>query len=492
MKLLVLALVHIVGVYGGQLAYEAPYAAFGVPQPHPSIPGATTTYHGNGRFIGFPSGLVNPYAIQTPVVRNVVPVAPVTKTVLPAQPVLAQTQAIYHQQPLVTKTILPAQPIIHTHAVLPAQPIVPVAHIHAQPALLHKQIDIPTQAFKTSKYQVRRPAIQKQFYDIEERVIIRPAGSAVVELDPPHAKIHQGTILTPGISLLGAPIHQDQQITSPAPENQQQETQQQNQQQQQQQQQQENTEDTITVEAAPRSQTDISYARSGSIQSNIQTEIPQLTENQRLYIHQLLGDMTPQQILNNNNQFARQQTSTEGTTTEQQTTQEVSTTTQNFEQTTTESAKQESSNDQNQQNQPLFRQSNNINVRFNNAQEQIARNIGSNVVNQRFIDLFTARQGIAEIANQNSLQKSNNQVDNTFVRGRIISAENNINDLAKNANNNLPQENVNTRRIVVARPIETVQEVHVVEPVTKVHRVTVQQPALLKSTHLQLQHGFYH
>lgn len=36
--------------------------------------------------------------------------------------------------------------------------------------------------------QVRRPAIQKQFYDIEERVIIRPAGSAVVELDEPTSK----------------------------------------------------------------------------------------------------------------------------------------------------------------------------------------------------------------------------------------------------------------------------------------------------------------
>lgn len=42
---------------------------------------------------------------------------------------------------------------------------------------------------------MRRPAIQKQFYDIEERVIIRPAGSAVVELYEPTSKLQKGSAL---------------------------------------------------------------------------------------------------------------------------------------------------------------------------------------------------------------------------------------------------------------------------------------------------------
>lgn len=36
---------------------------------------------------------------------------------------------------------------------------------------------------KTRRYQIRRPAIQKEFFDIEEKVVIRPAGSALIELD---------------------------------------------------------------------------------------------------------------------------------------------------------------------------------------------------------------------------------------------------------------------------------------------------------------------
>ncbi|XP_049279331.1 mucin-5AC-like [Anopheles funestus] len=38
---------------------------------------------------------------------------------------------------------------------------------------------------RSRKFKVRRPAIQNQFYDIEERVIIRPVGSALVELEQP-------------------------------------------------------------------------------------------------------------------------------------------------------------------------------------------------------------------------------------------------------------------------------------------------------------------
>lgn len=42
-------------------------------------------------------------------------------------------------------------------------------------------------------------------------------------------------------------------------------------------------------------------------------------------------------------------------------------------------------------------------------------------------------------------------------------------------------ERVNTRRVVVSRPIETLQEIEVHEPVTKLHRIHVQQPTFIKT-----------
>lgn len=45
------------------------------------------------------------------------------------------------------------------------------------------EIEEPTKsAYKTSRYEVRRPGIRKEFYDIEEKVQIKPAGSAIFEL----------------------------------------------------------------------------------------------------------------------------------------------------------------------------------------------------------------------------------------------------------------------------------------------------------------------
>lgn len=41
---------------------------------------------------------------------------------------------------------------------------------------------------KLRRYQVHRPGIQKEFYDVEERVIVRPVGSALIELDTPTKK----------------------------------------------------------------------------------------------------------------------------------------------------------------------------------------------------------------------------------------------------------------------------------------------------------------
>lgn len=47
--------------------------------------------------------------------------------------------------------------------------------------------------YKVSKYEVRRPGIEKKFYDIEEKVFIKPAGSAIFELE--HDKAHSSAII---------------------------------------------------------------------------------------------------------------------------------------------------------------------------------------------------------------------------------------------------------------------------------------------------------
>ncbi|KAH8302362.1 hypothetical protein KR044_005495 [Drosophila immigrans] len=72
---------------------------------------------------------------------------------------------------------------------------------YVQPApprpVITKTIQIVQPALKAKKYEVRHPAIQKEFYDIEERVVIKPAGTLVVELDHPVAKIPRGETLLP-------------------------------------------------------------------------------------------------------------------------------------------------------------------------------------------------------------------------------------------------------------------------------------------------------
>lgn len=52
--------------------------------------------------------------------------------------------------------------------------------------------------YKTSKYEIRRPGIRKEFYDIEEKVFIKPAGTAIFELQ--HDKPHSSAIVNKHIS----------------------------------------------------------------------------------------------------------------------------------------------------------------------------------------------------------------------------------------------------------------------------------------------------
>lgn len=64
------------------------------------------------------------------------------------------------------------------------------------------------------------------------------------------------------------------------------------------------------------------------------------------------------------------------------------------------------------------------------------------------------------------------------IRARVISATPSY-DNVKPAS-----ERVSTRRVVVSKPVETLQEIDVAEPVTKYERTSVQQPTLFKTAHL--------
>lgn len=68
------------------------------------------------------------------------------------------------------------------------------------------------------------------------------------------------------------------------------------------------------------------------------------------------------------------------------------------------------------------------------------------------------------------------------MRARVISATPAPHDAP------LTDSRTNTRRVVVSRPIQTVQEVDVVEPFTKIERVAVHQPAVVKTAHVELAH----
>ncbi|XP_058817964.1 uncharacterized protein LOC131681266 [Topomyia yanbarensis] len=120
----------------------------------------------------------------------------------PIHPVVTQ----YHT-PAVQPVHYPTATAVPVHvpvaAVTPVTPIVHVAPVTPVTTTFTKTVtreegsisastESPIHVIKSRKYKVRRPAIQNQFYDIEERVIIRPVGSALVELEHPVSRTETG------------------------------------------------------------------------------------------------------------------------------------------------------------------------------------------------------------------------------------------------------------------------------------------------------------
>ncbi|XP_062698390.1 uncharacterized protein LOC115255977 [Aedes albopictus] len=108
-----------------------------------------------------------------------------------------------HQGPAVHAVHVPAAPVVPVHVpVAPVKPVTTVTKVAAvtpvtttvtktvtrEEETFSSSTETPLPVIKSRKYKVRRPAIQNQFYDIEERVIIRPVGSALVELEQPASR----------------------------------------------------------------------------------------------------------------------------------------------------------------------------------------------------------------------------------------------------------------------------------------------------------------
>ncbi|XP_058449614.1 calphotin-like [Malaya genurostris] len=190
------------GLLAGPVRYQTPVAS---PIAHPA-PAFQVIRSPSYYAYNLPSSVPIPYPFGaygqsgvSPVVYNAVH-RPSVIAVTPqnVRPVVTQ----YHVpavQPVHYPTVTAVPAHVPVAAVTPVTPIAPVAPVTPVIKTFTKSAtdeessysgstESPIHVIKSRKYKVRRPAIQNQFYDIEERVIIRPVGSALVELEHPISK----------------------------------------------------------------------------------------------------------------------------------------------------------------------------------------------------------------------------------------------------------------------------------------------------------------
>ncbi|XP_049781146.1 uncharacterized protein LOC126183327 [Schistocerca cancellata] len=390
-----------------------------------------------------------------------------------------------------------AVPTVHH---VPGVADVPVTRIEAQPGVVQQQIDVAHPAVATRKFEVRRPAIQKQFYDIEERVVIRPAGSALVELDEPTSRLQRGpTVVSPvgpgaavaagpavaaPAAVAAGPAYAPVVAATPAP---------------------------VFVSSTPAPVLGAYPGPGGPApgapaqfesDDSISVENPEFSARaaaaaQQQYESQQRAAAAQQQYEAQQRAAAQQQ--------QYEAQQRAAAQQQQYEAQQRAAAQQQQQQQQQQyeaqqraaaaaQHQaagPL--PSPQPEIRTNGAPlEQIARAqplAGPDVVpslrsihpeenqanQQRLIQLLTARGGVTEVGFGRAGPAGAPVGDAGNVRARVLSAT------PAPAFAAPAGERVSTRRVVVSRPIETLQEVDVIEPVTKLHRVAVNTPTVFKT-----------
>ncbi|CAH1388475.1 unnamed protein product [Nezara viridula] len=510
-------------------AAHAPVAAYAAHSP-------VTAYAAHGpAYATYASAPAATYAAHAPVAAYAAH-APVT-----AYAAHAPAYATYAAAPAATYAV----------ATAPASAVVPVTRVSAQPAVVQNVVDVAQPKLATRRFEIRRPAIEKQFYDVEERVVVRPAGSAVVELETPvgadqrgptkitpaappvalrsYSSAHLATHFTPAV-LPASPvavsaIHHHPQVIEQSHEIQQYPQQQEQVQQieseqqiseqsesvQQIPQQQPIPQPSLPQQDAPQQQFDDSdsvsienpefSARSGSVSSSssgstpsplfraqlaafprAEAPLPQFSREQlfeqsnsqglpsfsRSRVSQYLQP-EPLPIPQQRSELSQSTLRPEYVSSRQQ--QEFSFASNQFQ---VSNSRAGASFRQGATSQRLLEGDVEVNSYGSDRIIPSARHLSpeqSQANQARLIDLLTARGPVSEVRSPSEP-----------IRGRVISAT------PAPPGAEPADERVNTRRIVVNRPIQTVQEVDVVEPFTKLERVAVHQPALVKTAHVELAH----
>ncbi|EFN79356.1 uncharacterized protein LOC105187878 [Harpegnathos saltator] len=307
---------------------------------------------------------------------------------------------------------------------------VPVTTLQAHPAVLHKQLDVVKPAVTSRKIEVRRPAIQKQFYDIEERVIVRPAGSAVVELDEPTSKVQKGSAV---------------------------------------------------LQSVDYPQTHGVYPHADVIADNAPAHIPFAP----VFSHVSPVSALPSPVIAPSDSGANNLQENESVVIDNPDFRNAINRARLSQFRTSEPrAAAESNGTPLDRSAPRFI-AHDPSPSVVPSQRQRISAEDSKINQDRLIDLLTARGGITEVGLGRDGAAARAIGDAGYVRARVLSATP-APDYAEPSG-----ERVSTRRVVVSRPIETYQEYDIVEPATKIERVSVQQPAFIKTArvdHVQV-HG---
>ncbi|PSN37178.1 hypothetical protein C0J52_27287 [Blattella germanica] len=398
---------------------------------------------------------------------------------------------VAYAAPAVAHAAVPAVAAVPTVHHVPGVADVPVTRVEAQPGVIQKVVDVAKPAISTRKFQLRRPAIEKKFYDIEERVIVRPAGSALVELEEPHAKIQKGPAVInpvgPGVAV-GPVAHAPVAVAGPAP-----------------------------VAFAPPVAVTPGPVAVAPVSPVAVTPAPVFVSTTPAPGHGGFGGPAPgpaafqdeESIVVDNPDFAARSAlanaghqldaEQRALDAEQQDLQgrlqELHARRQNLAQarTHTEAIPAGPPGPLPGIGRSAPGPHGGVEVRTNGAPLDLVprSRAGPEVVpsvralspeinqanQQRLIQLLTARGGVAEVGFGRSGPSPGPVGDAGPVRARVLSAT------PAPPHADPAGERVSTRRVVVSRPIETVQDIDVVEPVTKLERVAVNHPTVFKTVH---------
>ncbi|XP_063224921.1 skin secretory protein xP2-like [Bacillus rossius redtenbacheri] len=404
-----------------------------------------------------------------------------------------------------------AVPTVHH---VPGVADVPVTRVEATPGVVQKLVDVHKPAVQTRRFEVRRPAIQKQFYDVEERVVVRPAGSALLELEEPLSKTQRGPAVVspavapaplayaaPGGYLAAAPggylaaAHGGYLAAAPSPapvfvsttpapafdypsptpapsgppafDDQ-------------------GSDDTVVIDsefaARSRAQSENQAQAQAQAQEQAQAQVQaryqaqaqaQAQEQAQAQVQARFQAQAQAQAQEQAQAQARFQAQAEADAQAryQSTPAPSAAPAPRLLPSPTPALQLRSGAAAYEGLIPAARASGDV---VPSLRDHLPHEV-SQANQQRLIQLLTARDGIAEVGFGRSGPAGAPVGDAGLTRARVLSATPAPLGAAPAG------ERVQTRRVVVSRPIETVQEFDVVEPVTKLERVAVQHPTLFKT-----------